>query len=124
MLGPGILVRSLSVAAVEDKHGNRWSYHSRSDRHSKLACWGIVFDLLRACPLLRQHVSEGKVAFGINHEMRDFQHNRKKNLDLVFCTPGSGVRPAAASFPELVAHYQIALTNDEEAILRSLPLLR
>ena len=85
--GPDILVRTLSSPHVTDKHGNAWSYHSRSDHHSKVACWGIVFDFLRASGLFRKHVGEGRVGFGINHEMRDFVTGRKKNLDLVLCRP-------------------------------------
>src|SRR5262249_37293910 len=90
--GPSILVRTLSHPHVTDKHGNAWNYHSRSDHHSKVACWGIVFDLLRTSTLLRKHVAQGRVGFGINHEMRDFQHDRKKDLDLVICQPSSGGR--------------------------------
>src|SRR5687768_16620510 len=89
MHGPEILVRTLSVETREDQHGNHWQYHSRSDHHSKVACWGIVFDLMRMVPLLRRHIEESRVFFGINHEMRDFVHDRKKNLDLVLCTPSS-----------------------------------
>ena len=87
--GPDILVRTLSIPHVTDKHGNLWNYHSRSDHHSKVACWGIVFDFLRASALFRKHVGERRVGFGINHEMRDFQHDRKKDLDLVICQPVS-----------------------------------
>jgi hypothetical protein len=47
MFGPEILVRTLSKATRVDRSGNRWQYHSRSDHHSKVACWGIIFDLLR-----------------------------------------------------------------------------
>jgi hypothetical protein len=93
MYGPGILVRTLTKPTRVDRYGNRWQYHSRSDHHSKVACWGIVFDLMRTCPLLNRHIAAAKIVFGINHEMRDFQHDRKKNLDLVLCTPASG-RPA------------------------------
>src|SRR5580692_3480384 len=86
MHGPEILVRTPSHPSRTDSHGNRWQYHSRSDHHSKVACWGIVFDLLCSSPLLRRHVEGGVVHFGVNHEMRDFVHDRKKNLDLVLCT--------------------------------------
>ena len=89
MYGPGILVRTLTKPTRVDRYGNRWQYHSRSDHHSKIACWGIVFDLVQTCPLLNRHIAAAKIAFGINHEMRDFQHDRKKKLDLVLCTPAS-----------------------------------
>ena len=57
MLGPRILARTMSVptagAGKPFRFGNLWQYHSRSDRHSKVACWGLVLDLLGDCPLLR-----------------------------------------------------------------------
>ena len=86
MYGPEILVRTLSKLTREDRYGNQWQYHSRSDHHSKVACWGIIFDLLCTSSLLQRHVATGRVYFGINHEMRDFEHDRKKNLDLVLCS--------------------------------------
>jgi hypothetical protein len=125
MYGPEILVRSLSEVTRRDRYGNEWQYHSRSDHHSKLACWGIIFDLLRSSPLLRRHVSEGAVWFGINHEMRDFVHDRKKNLDLVLCTPsGSLTKPSAMTLTSMVDDYGIRLTSAEEQELSRLPILR
>jgi hypothetical protein len=124
MYGPHILVRSLSRETRTDRYGNRWQYHSRSDHHSKVACWGVVFDLLRTCPLLRRHVEEGRVGFGINHEMRDFVHDRKKNLDVVLCTPSSAGRASAVTFAGLVKDYAIDLSAEEMAELNTLPMLR
>ncbi|MFN4089251.1 MAG: hypothetical protein ACK4QW_09460 [Alphaproteobacteria bacterium] len=105
------------------RHG--WQYHSRSDHHSKVACWGIVFDLMRTCPLLRRHVESGKVHFGINHEMRDFVHDRKKDLDLVLST-ASGVAgaPSPQTLASLAKDYRIALTAAELQELAELPTLR
>ena len=98
MFGPDILVRTLSKATTGTgnsrfAHGNVWQYHSRSDRHSKVACWALVFDLLRHCALLREHASSGRVGLGINHEMQDFRNRKRKNLDLVVCVQA----PKAAS---------------------------
>ena len=125
MDGPDILVRSLSEVTRRDRYGNAWQYHSRSDHHSKVACWGIVFDLMRSSPLLRRHVLEGSVSFGINHEMRDFVHDRKKNLDLVLCTPsGSASKPSSMTLTSMVSDYGIRLTPAEEADLLKLPILR
>ncbi len=121
--GPEILVRTLSTPHVTDKHGNRWSYHSRSDHHSKVACWGIVFDLLRSSSLLRSHVTSGRVGFGINHEMRDFQHDRKKDLDLVICQPSSDGGGGARSLVDLAGHYGVDLTAAERVELARLPAL-
>jgi hypothetical protein len=41
-----ILVRTLSTPVPIGPSKTPWQYHSRSDRHSKIACWGILFDLL------------------------------------------------------------------------------
>lgn len=122
MHGPQILVRTLSMSSREDRWGNRWQYHSRSDHHSKVACWGIVFDLLATNPLLRRHVEAGAVSFGINHEMRDFSNDRKKNLDLVLCTP-NGER-GDDTLASLAADYGIVLSQTEQSILESMPDLK
>ena len=127
MYGPDIMARSISVPTIKDKFGNIWQYHSQSDRHSKIACWAIMFDLLQHCPLLRAHVEAGKVGFGINHEMRDFQTNRKKVLDLVICTPrkasaDSATKTSAVNeFKGLARSCGVVLTSAEEAVLNSLP---
>lgn len=125
MYGPRILARTLSLHTREDRYGNRWQYHSRSDHHSKVACWGIVFDLLVNSPLLQRHVSEGRVFFGINHEMRDFVHDRKKNLDLVLCTLSGGTNePDSVSLELMAGQYGIVLTEEEQGKLATLPVLR
>ena len=121
MHGPAILVRTLSEPTRRDKAGNAWQYHSRSDHHSKVACWGVIFDLLATTPLLRRHVEAGVVCFGIKHEMRDFVHDRKKNLDLVLCTPGGAT--AEGDLLSLSADYDIVLTDEERGILDDLPAL-
>ena len=127
MKGPGILARSLSRRATKpDRHGNRWQYHPRGDRHSKIACWSTLYDLLVCCPLFRSHIEAGAIGFGINHEMQDFRTGRAKNLDLVVSTAGSGsvTDRSPQSFVELVDHYDIALTEEERRELGSLPPLR
>jgi hypothetical protein len=122
MHGPDILVRTLSAVTRTDKHGNHWQYHPRSDHHSKVACWGILFDLLLTTPLLRRHVRDGFVCFGINHEIRDFTRDRTKDLDLVLCTPGGPL--SGQTFAELAVHYEIGLSSEERASLDELPPLR
>ena len=121
--GAEILVRSLSKPVVVDQHKNAWNYHSRSDHHSKVACWGIVFDLLRTSSLFRSQVSSGKVTFGINHEMRDFRNDRKKDLDLVISVSSSAAKSKGRSLVDLVKHYKIELTQAEALELKALPEL-
>ncbi|MCZ7659211.1 MAG: hypothetical protein M5U07_15765 [Xanthobacteraceae bacterium] len=132
MHGPDIFVRSNSVPTTGGpsgkpfKYGNAWQYHPRSDRHSKIACWSVMFDLLRDCPLLRKHIVDGKVAFGINHPMRDFAQNREKNLDLVICrafkTGAKKIgRRGISNFREMVDPYTVVLTPKEKADLAALP---
>jgi hypothetical protein len=118
MHGPSILVRTMSVP--RSLKSGLWQYHSRSDHHSKVACWGILFDLLQESPILREHVSSGAVIFGLNHEMRDFKHNRKKDLDLVLARP-RGKSKVGPSFRELLEAYELVLTPGERKILLSLP---
>jgi hypothetical protein len=121
MHGPAILVRTLSSTKRRDRSGNLWQYHSRSDHHSKVACWGVIFDLLATTPLLRRHIAAGVVCFGINHEMRDFVHDRKKNLDLVLCTPGGTA--TTDTLVSIASAYDIELVDQERAILDGLPKL-
>lgn len=125
MYGPGILVRSLSVPTIKSKlTGRTWQYHRQSDRHSKVACWGIVFDLIVMSKHIRDHITSGKIGFGINHTMVNFVGDKKKDLDLVLCTPGNqqlGGKPQ--TLKSLVNQYRISLEADEAAVLDGLPAL-
>lgn len=125
MFGQDILVRSLSATTITSKTtGMSWQYHRQSDRHSKVACWGIVFDLMRECAHLRGHVASGAVGFGINHTMTNFVGDKKKDLDLVLCTPGSQrLRGKPQTLRSLVDLYSISLTSAESDVLGGLPLL-
>lgn len=122
MYGPEILARTLSIPVEMGAKGGRWQYHPRSDRHSKVACWGILFDLLHSSDVIAEHVRTSKLAFGINHEMVDFRLNRKKNLDLVLCSPGTPVpRKRYGSFWGLIERYGIQPSKKEQKLLDSLP---
>lgn len=126
MDGPAIVARTLSVVGDNiDKYGNRWQYHSRSDRHSKVACWGVLFDLLQTSSLLRQHVHDGKVVFGVNHEMGDFKNQRPKALDLVVARPGTAApkQHKPITFASLINVWGILLSKSEQARLDELPTL-
>lgn len=121
MSGEKIIVRTLTLASPKGKSGNH-QYHSRSDHHSKVACWAIVFDLLSSCPTLLNHVVSKKVFIGINHKINDFTNGKSKNLDLVICTPGSK-KPFKDDFHGMEAKYSIQLSPSEQAQLKSLPQL-
>jgi hypothetical protein len=116
----------MTVPSITDEHGNVWQYHSRSDRHSKVACWATMFDLLQQSSLLRRHVLAGKVAFGVNHAFADFRTRRTKKLDLVIHRPGSTIQGTRTgrSFSDLARSLEIDLTDEEQAALDSLPRLR
>lgn len=124
MLGPEIIARSIESHSYIDKFGNRWQYNPWSDHHSKVACWAVLFDLLITCELLRRHTAAGTAFFGINHEMSDFRMDRKKDLDLVICTRGTGEEgPGPATFAEMAEEFGIVLSRVEREILRALPAL-
>jgi len=119
--GPEILARFLQVPGPPDKYGNRWQYNSRSDRHSKVGCWGVALDLLATSSTLRGHVSEGKVVLGVNHTMTDFATGRKKDLDLVIARPSGEIADGAPTFRGLAQRYGMVLTDLELGMLNALP---
>lgn len=99
-----------------------YQYHSRSDHHSRLSCWAIAFDMLSTSSLLRQHVSEGKVTIGVNHEMVDFKLNRKKNLDLVIARPSDEpTKTKPTTLSEIAEHIGVVLSDEERAEFEVLP---
>lgn len=122
MKGQQIIVRTMSVPHQIGTDGREWQYHSRSDRHSKTACWAIMFDLLNTSSLLRQHVAEGKVSFAINRTMNNWQTGRSKNLDLVVARAAGGAESASVGLEELAERYDIRLTQAELRDLKALPV--
>lgn len=57
--------------------------------------------------------------------MRDFVHDRKKNLDLVLCTPADGhIADESMSLPDMAKDYAVSLNEEEQSMLDSLPTLR
>lgn len=124
MDGPNIIVQTLSQTDnVTDSRGNKWQYFSRSDRHSKTVCWAFLFDLLHHCRLLREHAVEGAVGFGINHQMRDFKQDKKKDLDLVVCRAAPQPGVSTKSFADFATDFKICLTEVQREKLRQLPRL-
>lgn len=120
MYGPELLIRFLQTPGSDG-----WQYHSRSDRHSKVASWGVALDLMVASSLLRRHVADGKVVMGVNHPMTNFASTSKKVLDLVFARPepGTVLGGSGKTFEDLAVRYNIPLNSDEQGALDSLPPL-
>jgi hypothetical protein len=56
--------------------------------------------------------------------MRDFVQDRKKNLDLVLCTPGSPSKRDLGTLASMEKSYEIRLVAEERATLDALPVLR
>lgn len=122
MDGTEILIRSMSEPTRRGTSRALWQYHSRSDLHSKVACWAILFDLLSTCQPFRDQVGSGEVVFGVNHEMKDFRANRKKDLDLVISTSGTG-KPKSRTFRSLAEEWGIVLTSTQRARLLEFPAI-
>jgi hypothetical protein len=121
MNGPEILARTLSVASARGSSAQSWQYHSRSDAHSKIACWTVLFDLLVECDAMREQAVAGRVGFGINHVMVG-PINKTLDLIVTVVPPNRAVRERM-SFADLVATYNIRLTAAEAAQLAKLPSL-
>lgn len=121
MLGPQILARTMSKPTKKGKGAQAWQYHSRSDSHSKAACWTVLFDLMRECPVFLEHANTGKVGFAVNHVMVG---KLNKTLDLVICAvPPTRPHSKRRSFADLVKVYNIQLTDEEAKQLANLPSL-
>jgi hypothetical protein len=114
----------MSTPRVRDNAGRLWQYHSRSDLHSKVACWGVLFDLLGQSSLLRAHAAAGKVIFGVNFEMRDFANDRGKKLDLVVARPAGESSKSDKTLDALATAWSVELDPMQRGKLGGLPKLR
>ncbi len=122
MLGPSLLARTISVPTGKGPSKSYWQYHSRSDNHSKVACWTVLFDMIETCDVFRKHVGEGKVGFAINHVMVG---KIPKTLDLVVCrVPTIGRRGIRRSFSDVGERYGLQLNQEDRARLAALPSLQ
>lgn len=121
--GPDILIRSMSTPHPRGNEGELWQYHSRSDLHSKVACAGVFLDLMMTSALLREHVRAGQVVVGVNHPMRDFVNNKKKNLDLVIARPGTDPDLGKArAMPYFFERWAVQLDDEQRALFKSMPI--
>lgn len=105
MRAPEIMAVNMTVPRPTGPSKALWQYHSRSDQHSKVSCWAVLLDLLRESALLREHVADGKVYFGVNHTMTDFVNRKKKRLDLVVCRNDGA--PTGRTFGDLADQFKI-----------------
>lgn len=120
MLGPQILARTMSAATVRGKGERAWQYHSRSDTHSKVACWTLLFDLLLECDVMRDAAGRGKLGFGINRVMVG---PINKTLDLVVTWAPDRAPRSRKSFADLADRFGVRLLEADRAALESLPRL-
>jgi hypothetical protein len=121
MRGPTILARSMSIATRRGKSPRAWQYHSRSDSHSKIACWTLLFDLLLECDAVRDAASQGRLGFGINHVMVG---PINKTLDLVLTVvPPSRATARRKTFADLASTLAVDLDTTDRMALSALPVL-
>ena len=121
MYGPDIVARTVSKPTRRGKKRRAWQYHGRSDVHSKIACWAVLFDLLDSCDVFADHAAQGKVSFAVNHLLVG---PISKKLDLVVCKiPKRRKASSRRTFAQVGAHFGIQLSADEREILNALPTM-
>jgi hypothetical protein len=113
----------MSVALPRGPSKRLWQYHSRSDQHSKVACWTVLFDLLQHSNVLRSHAASGKVIFGVNVTMRDFDSGRKKDLDLVVARPAKDSGTKSRNLSTLGTYFGVILEGATAQRLAALPTI-
>ncbi len=121
MRGPQILVDTMSIATARGSGTVPWQYHSRSDSHSKVACWTLLFDLLLECDALRDAAVQGRIGFGINYEMVG-PINKTLDLVITLVDPERDLS-RVRSFASLAKSYGIAMSAQDSAALATLPTL-
>lgn len=121
MDAPDIILRTINVATVKGKTG-MWQYHSRSDHHSQVTSWAVMFDLLQQSSTLQKHVADDKVTFGVNHALYNYVTQRPKKLDLVICRPADAAR--GMNFADFGQRVGVVLSAAEQKRLDDLPPIR
>jgi hypothetical protein len=116
------MAATMSVARETGPSKALWQYHSQSDHHSQVSCWSVLFDLLRESALMRSHVLQDKIHFGVNHSMVDFVNRKKKKLDLVVCRKDG--TSTGRTFTELGQQLGVVLSPPMESDLSALPPMR
>ena len=131
MPGPDILVASMNHRGTTGTRSQQ--YNSRSDWHSKVGCWGALFDVLRRAQSLSgphgihplwQDATSGRLGFRVNHRVST--NVLDKNLDIIVCEVDADTPRTGRSMRDVANHYgmQILLPADQAflAHLDTLPL--
>ena len=82
---------------------------------------GVFFDMLRTSALLQGHATSGKVIFGVNFEMRDYETGRKKDLDLVIARPSAASAENGRTLSDLAEKWSVIMSPSQDAELDELP---
>lgn len=121
MRGPALLARTMSVGTTRGKGKRAWQYHSRSDHHSKVACWAVLFDLMLECDVVRDAAQRGRLGFGINHTMVG---PINKTLDLVLTlSPPTRKLQKRHTFAGVAVALGLVFDDQDVAALQDLPVL-
>lgn len=124
MRGPDIIARTMSIATSRGaaRGADAWQYHSRSDHHSKLACWALMFDLLLECDVLRRAAADRRIAFAVNHVMVG---PINKTLDMVVTLADPRrTDEASGTFADMADELGIRLSEADHLALRQLAPIR
>lgn len=124
MRGPDIIARTMSIATSRGavRGADAWQYHSRSDHHSKLACWALMFDLLLECDVLRKAAADRRIAFAVNHVMVG-PINKTLDMVVTLADPQRS-RAGSKTFAVMASELSIVLSDEDRAALQELPPVR
>lgn len=124
MRGPDIIARTMSIAMSRGaaRGGGAWQYHSRSDHHSKLACWALMFDLLLECDVLRKAAADRRIAFAVNHVMVG-PINKTLDMVVTLADPKRAVE-GSRTFAGMADELGIRLSDEDRSALQQLAPIR
>lgn len=115
MRGPDIIARTISLAKTRGESGR--AYRSRSERHATVACWSILFDLLRSCGEFREDAARGAIGVTARHVLSG-PVPKSLTLAVFHREPGTRIR---RRFSDLVGSCGIPLDSADSSELSALP---